>query len=212
MLLGKRANWPVNRYSLLAGFVEPGESLEQCADREVLEEVGVVVDELRYVGSQSWPFPSQLMIGFTARYASGEVVVDREELESADWFELDNLPALPPPLSIARQILEQHYARRALSARRRQSRGSSTRGVVAQTSLRASARDRVGPRSRSSAASARRTARAHEHAADRAKRVGRQVAGRAVGDAGGGELVRVPSVSDASTCAPTRVGATPLPE
>jgi NAD+ diphosphatase len=108
VLLGKRANWPVNRYSLLAGFVEPGESLEQCATREVLEEVGVVVDELRYVGSQSWPFPSQLMLGFTARYASGEIVVDLEELESASWFELDDLPALPPPLSIARQILEQH--------------------------------------------------------------------------------------------------------
>jgi NAD+ diphosphatase len=110
VLLGKRANWPVNRYSLLAGFVEPGESLEQCAAREVLEEVGVVVDELRYTGSQSWPFPSQLMLGFTARYASGDVVVDLEELESADWFELDNLPALPPPLSIARQILEGHSA------------------------------------------------------------------------------------------------------
>jgi NAD+ diphosphatase len=114
VLLGKRANWPVNRYSLLAGFVEPGESLEQCAAREVLEEVGVVVDELRYVGSQSWPFPSQLMVGFTARYTSGDVVVDRDELESADWFELDDLPALPPPLSIARRILEQH-ARERLS-------------------------------------------------------------------------------------------------
>ena len=112
VLLGKRANWPVNRYSLLAGFVEPGESLEQCAAREVLEEVGVVVDELRYVGSQSWPFPSQLMVGFTARYASGDVVVDLEELESADWFELDALPALPPPLSIARRILEQHTRER----------------------------------------------------------------------------------------------------
>jgi NAD+ diphosphatase len=110
VLLGKRANWPVNRYSLLAGFVEPGESLEQCAAREVLEEVGVVVDELRYVGSQSWPFPSQLMLGFTARYASGDVVVDRDELEAAGWFELDDLPALPPPLSIARQILERHTA------------------------------------------------------------------------------------------------------
>ena len=112
VLLGKRANWPVNRYSLLAGFVEPGESLEQCAAREVLEEVGVVVDELRYTGSQSWPFPSQLMVGFTARYVSGDVVVAEDELESADWFELDNLPALPPPLSIARAILEQHSAER----------------------------------------------------------------------------------------------------
>jgi NAD+ diphosphatase len=112
VLLGKRANWPVNRYSLLAGFVEPGESLEQCAAREVQEEVGIVVDELRYVGSQSWPFPSQLMVGFTARYVSGDVVVDLEELESADWFELDDLPALPPPLSIARQILERHTQER----------------------------------------------------------------------------------------------------
>jgi NAD+ diphosphatase len=118
VLLGKRANWPVNRYSLLAGFVEPGESLEQCAHREVLEEVGVEIDRLRYAKSQSWPFPSQLMVGFTARYRSGEIVVDPEEIEDARWFDLDDLPALPPPLSIARQILERHYARHGAVNRR----------------------------------------------------------------------------------------------
>jgi NAD+ diphosphatase len=118
VLLGKRANWPVNRYSLFAGFVEQGESLEDCARREVHEEIGVTVDRLRYAGSQSWPFPSQLMLGFTARYASGEIVVDPEEIEDARWFDLAELPPLPPPLSIARRILERHAARHSgLSAR-----------------------------------------------------------------------------------------------
>ena len=113
VLLGKRANWPVNRYSLFAGFVEQGESLEHCARREVREEIGVEIDRLRYVGSQSWPFPSQLMLGFTARWASGEIVVDPEEIEDARWFDIDDLPALPPALSIARRILERHIARRS---------------------------------------------------------------------------------------------------
>jgi NAD+ diphosphatase len=110
VLLGKRANWPVNRFSLFAGFVEQGESLETCAVREVREEIGVEVDDLTYVGSQSWPFPSQLMLGFTARYTSGEIVVDPEEIEEAHWFDVDALPPLPPALSIARQILERHVA------------------------------------------------------------------------------------------------------
>ncbi len=113
VLLGKRANWPVNRYSLFAGFVEQGESLEHCARREVREEIGVEIDHLRYAGSQSWPFPSQLMLGFTARWAGGEIVVDPEEIEDARWFDIDDLPALPPPLSIARRILERHIARRS---------------------------------------------------------------------------------------------------
>jgi NAD+ diphosphatase len=110
VLLGKRANWPVNRYSLFAGFVEQGESVEECASREVLEEVGVDVCDLTYVGSQSWPFPSQLMLGYTARWASGEIRVDPEEIEDARWFDVDDLPPLPPPLSIARRILEAHVA------------------------------------------------------------------------------------------------------
>jgi NAD+ diphosphatase len=110
VLLGKRANWPVNRYSLFAGFVEQGESVEECASREVLEEVGVEVTDLTYVGSQSWPFPSQLMLGYTARWASGEIRVDPEEIDDAQWFDVDDLPPLPPPLSIARRILEAHVA------------------------------------------------------------------------------------------------------
>jgi NAD+ diphosphatase len=111
VLLGKRANWPVNRFSLFAGFVEQGESLEACARREVREEIGVDVDDLQYVGSQSWPFPSQLMLGFTARWASGEIVVDPEEIAEARWFDVDELPPPPPSLSIARRILEDHVAR-----------------------------------------------------------------------------------------------------
>jgi NAD+ diphosphatase len=110
VLLGKRANWPVNRYSLFAGFVEQGESLETCATREVREEIGVEITDLTYVGSQSWPFPSQLMLGFTARYLSGEIVCDPDEIDAADWFDIDDLPPLPPALSIARQILERHVA------------------------------------------------------------------------------------------------------
>jgi NAD+ diphosphatase len=110
VLLGKRANWPVNRYSLFAGFVEQGESLETCATREVREEIGVELTDLTYVGSQSWPFPSQLMLGFTARYLSGEIVCDPAEIDAADWFDIDDLPPLPPVLSIARQILETHVA------------------------------------------------------------------------------------------------------
>jgi NAD+ diphosphatase len=110
VLLGKRANWGVNRFSLFAGFVEQGESLETCAVREVREEIGVELDDLRYVGSQSWPFPSQLMLGFTARYASGEIVVDPEEIDEARWFDVDDLPPLPPTLSIARRILEAYIA------------------------------------------------------------------------------------------------------
>ncbi len=104
-LLASKPGWGA-RYSLIAGFVEPGESLEQCVAREVLEEVGVAVDEVRYVGSQPWPFPQQLMLGFTARYAGGDVVVDASELADARWFSRDALPELPPHFSIARQIIE----------------------------------------------------------------------------------------------------------
>ncbi len=106
VLLTRKAEWPRNRYSLIAGFVEPGESLEGCVRREVDEEVGVAVDTIRYLGSQPWPFPHQLMVGFLAHYHSGEVVVDTTELEDAAWFDLDALPDLPPPGSISRRILE----------------------------------------------------------------------------------------------------------
>jgi NAD+ diphosphatase len=105
VLLTSKPGWGA-RYSLVAGFVEPGETLEQCVAREVLEEVGVLVDDVRYVGSQPWPFPHQLMVGFTARYIGGEIAIDATELVDARWFTRDALPELPPPFSIARQIIE----------------------------------------------------------------------------------------------------------
>jgi NAD+ diphosphatase len=110
MLLTRQPSWPAGRYSLVAGFVEPGETLEQCVEREIREETGVAVTDIAYTGSQPWPFPHQLMIGFTARYAGGAVVVDTSELEDAKWFTLDALPMMPPPLSIARRIIDAHLA------------------------------------------------------------------------------------------------------
>jgi NAD+ diphosphatase len=110
VLLSRKASWAPGRYSLVAGFVDNGECLEGAVHREVREEVGVEVTDLQYVGSQNWPFPSQLMIGFVARYAGGELVVDREELEDAHWFPIDALPTGPGRHSIARFIID-HYAR-----------------------------------------------------------------------------------------------------
>jgi len=109
-LLTRKASWAPGRYSLVAGFVDNGECLEGAVHREVKEEVGVEVTDVRYVGSQNWPFPSQLMIGFVATYASGEVVLDREELEDARWFPCGELPNRPSRHSIAGFILE-HYTR-----------------------------------------------------------------------------------------------------
>jgi NAD+ diphosphatase len=106
-LLARKAEWTAGRYSLVAGFVDFGESLEECVDREVLEETGLKVNNIRYVGSQNWPFPSQLMAGFVADYVSGEIHVDGLELEDARWFSRDNMPeSLPPARSIARWIIE----------------------------------------------------------------------------------------------------------
>ncbi len=110
ILLTRQPTWPSNRYSLVAGFVEPGESLEECLRREVAEEVGVTVDDIRYLGSQPWPFPHQLMVGFLARYRAGELRIDAQELEHAAWFDLGALPDLPPPLSISRRILDWYLA------------------------------------------------------------------------------------------------------
>ena len=109
-LLARKAGWAPGRYALVAGFVDNGESLESAVRREVKEEVGVDVDEIRYVGSQNWPFPSQLMVGFVARYAGGEVTIDHDELEDARWFPVGQLPTGPARHSIARFILD-HYAR-----------------------------------------------------------------------------------------------------
>ncbi len=107
-LLARKAGWAPGRYALVAGFVDNGESLEGAVAREVKEEVGVDVKDIRYVGSQNWPFPSQLMVGFVATYAGGEIRVDPDELEDARWFPSDALPGLPSRHSISRFIIDHH--------------------------------------------------------------------------------------------------------
>jgi NAD+ diphosphatase len=107
-LLTRKREWPPGRYSLVAGFLDFGESLEECAAREVLEETGIRVENVRYVGSQCWPFPSQLMAGFIADYAGGEIRVDEVELEDARWFTRATPPLFPPRRSIARWIIDRH--------------------------------------------------------------------------------------------------------
>jgi NAD+ diphosphatase len=110
ILLGRNPNFGVPMFSLLAGFVEPGETLEQAVVRETLEEVGVLVGDLRYWGSQPWPFPHSLMIGFRARYLSGELVLQEDEIAEAGWFTADDLPMVPPSMSIAGRMIEQWAA------------------------------------------------------------------------------------------------------
>jgi NAD+ diphosphatase len=111
VLLARKSMWAPGRYALVAGFVDNGESLEGAVAREVKEEVGVDVKDIQYVGSQNWPFPSQLMIGFVAHYAGGEIAIDTEELEDARWFPCTELPTGPARHSIAGWIIE-HFARR----------------------------------------------------------------------------------------------------
>jgi NAD+ diphosphatase len=106
LLLIRKPEWPQGYYSIPSGFCDFGESLEECARREVEEETGIRIRDLRYVGSQSWPFPGQLMIGFTADYAGGEIVIDREELEAAAWFRCDSLPPTFSAGSIAGWMME----------------------------------------------------------------------------------------------------------
>jgi NAD+ diphosphatase len=106
-LLVRKPEWPQGRYSLIAGFLDFGECLEECVRREVREEAGIEVKNLRYVGSQNWPFPSQLMAGYVADYAGGEIVVDKTELDDARWFCSELLPELlPGGRSIARWIID----------------------------------------------------------------------------------------------------------
>lgn len=121
VLLGRQASWPGGRYSALAGFVEPGETLEEAVAREVEEEAGVAVEDVRYRSSQPWPFPGSVMLGFHARYASGEPSTRDAELEDVRWFDREELAAvaredqdededglhLPPPIAIARRLIEE---------------------------------------------------------------------------------------------------------
>ena len=106
LLLARKPVWPQGRYSALAGFVEPGETLEDTVKRETREEAGVEVKNIRYFGSQPWPFPHSLMVAFTAEYAAGEIRPDGVEIEEARWFEPDQLPKLPPPISISRRLID----------------------------------------------------------------------------------------------------------
>lgn len=106
ILLARNSQTRLPFYSVLAGFVEPSETLEACVQREIREEVGITVENICYFGSQPWPFPNSLMIGFTAEYAAGEIQIDANELSEAGWFDKDSLPPVPPPLSIAGQLIE----------------------------------------------------------------------------------------------------------
>jgi NAD+ diphosphatase len=105
-LLARSPRFKGEFYSVLAGFAEPGETLEETVAREVREETGIEVTDIRYFGSQPWPFPDSLMIGFTARYAAGEIRVDGEEILDARWFPADQLPNIPGKISIARRLID----------------------------------------------------------------------------------------------------------
>ena len=113
-LLARNAMFPAGMFSCLAGFVEPGEMLEDAVRREVMEEVAIEVGELDYRGSQPWPFPHQLMIGFGAKYVSGEITVDGVEIAEAEWFAPDELPFVPPGnMSIAGRLIDGWIKRHA---------------------------------------------------------------------------------------------------
>jgi len=106
ILLARNKRFRLPFFSVLAGFVEPGETLEACVKREIQEEVGIFVKNIRYYGSQPWPFPDSLMVGFVADYAGGEIKVDDTEITEADWFMPEDLPRIPPRISIARQLID----------------------------------------------------------------------------------------------------------
>jgi NAD+ diphosphatase len=111
ILLARSTRFATGMYSALAGFVEPGETIEDCVRREVREEVGIEIDDLRYFASQSWAFPHSLMIAYTAEYAGGELRPEEAEIADARWFALDALPLLPSHVSIARRLIDATVAR-----------------------------------------------------------------------------------------------------
>ncbi|APZ03703.1 NADH pyrophosphatase [Kosakonia cowanii] len=110
LLLAQHTRHRNGVYTVLAGFVEVGETLEQAVAREVMEESGIKIKNLRYVTSQPWPFPQSLMTAFMAEYESGEIVIDTKELIDAGWYRYDDLPLLPPPGTVARRLIEDTVA------------------------------------------------------------------------------------------------------
>jgi NAD+ diphosphatase len=111
VLLARASRFTEEIYSVIAGFVEPGETLEETVAREIKEETGIEVKNIRYFGSQPWPFPDSLMIAFTARHAGGEIKVDNEEIIEAKWFTADRLPNIPGKISIARSLIDWFVAK-----------------------------------------------------------------------------------------------------
>jgi len=108
VLLARNANWPEGFYSTLAGFVEPGESVEETLHREVFEEVGIRIRNIRYKGSQPWAFPNSLMIGYHADYESGEFDLQEDEIADAQWFHYKSLPAIPGKIAISRWLIDDY--------------------------------------------------------------------------------------------------------
>lgn len=106
LLLAKGTRFQIEMYSVLAGFVEPGESLEECIRREIKEEVGIEIKNIKYFKSQPWPFPDSLMIAFTAEYASGELSIDHNEIMNADWYCPEEFPPIPRKFSVARMLID----------------------------------------------------------------------------------------------------------
>ena len=107
ILLARHTQRNTDVYTCLAGYVEPGETLEECVEREVFEETGIKIKNIKYEKSQSWPFPDQLMIGFSAEYEYGEPKLQPEEIQEVFWFSKDNLPAIPKPGSLAFELITQ---------------------------------------------------------------------------------------------------------
>jgi NAD+ diphosphatase len=116
-LLARNARFTLPFFSTLAGFVEIGETLEAAVAREIREEAGIEIADIRYFGSQPWPFTGSLMIGFTARWARGDIVADASEIADADWFAPDDLPRIPPKLSIARELIDDFVRRHGFTPR-----------------------------------------------------------------------------------------------
>jgi NAD+ diphosphatase len=106
ILLARAPRFPPGMFSTLAGFVEPGETLEEAVKREVREEVNIRIGNISYVASQPWPFPHSIMIGFSARHIDGEIEIDDNEIEEAGWFSIHDLPLLPSKITIARLLID----------------------------------------------------------------------------------------------------------